>query len=61
LGGGYARVQVNPDGGSSPKWDPASAGLADNTHLIQFLQATASRGTVVRVAICSAAIAGDLL
>jgi hypothetical protein len=60
-GGGYVRVLVNPNGGASPTWDLAAAGLVDNTHLIQFPQATASWGTVVGVAICSAATLGDLL
>jgi hypothetical protein len=43
-GGGYARVQVNPNGGSSPTWDLAADGLVDNTHLIRFPAATASWG-----------------
>lgn len=60
-GGGYARVQVNPNGGASPTWDLAVAGLVDNTHLIQFPQATASCGTVVGVAMCSAAMLAGLL
>ncbi|MGC9336476.1 MAG: phage tail fiber protein [Anaerolineae bacterium] len=55
------RVLVNRNGGSSPTWDLAAAGLVENTHLIQFPQATASWGTVVGVAICSAATLGDLL
>lgn len=60
-GGAYARVQVNPNGGSSPTWDVAAAGLVDNTHDITFPTATASWGTIVGVAICSASTAGDLL
>lgn len=60
-GGGYARVQVSPNGGSSPTWDVASGGALDNTHLIEFPAATASWGTVTGVAICSAASGGDLL
>jgi hypothetical protein len=60
-GGAYARVQVEPNGGSSPTWDLAAGGLVDNTHLVAFPQATASWGTIVGVAICSAASAGDML
>lgn len=60
-GGSYARVQVNPNGGSSPTWDLAAAGLVDNTHLIQFPTPTASWGTVVGVVICDAATLGNLL
>lgn len=60
-GGAYARVQVNVNGGSSPTWDVAASGLVDNTHQISFTTATASWGTIVGVAICSASTAGDLL
>lgn len=60
-GGAYARKQVNVNGGASPTWDLATAGLVDNTHQIDFTTATASWGTIVGVAICSAATAGDLL
>ena len=60
-GGSYARVQVNTNGGSSPTWDLAAAGLVDNTHLIQFATPTAQWGTVVGVVICDAASAGNLL
>lgn len=35
--------------------------MVDDTHLIQFAPATADRGTIVGVAICSAAILGDPL
>ena len=60
-GGAYARVQVNINGGASPTWDLAVAGLVDNTHLIDFANATASWGTIVGVAIVSASSAGDVL
>lgn len=60
-GGSYARKQVNVNGGASPTWDVAAAGLVDNTHDVEFTTATASWGTIVAVAICSAASAGDLL
>lgn len=61
VGGAYARKQVNPNGGASPTWDLAAAGLVDNTNQIDFTTATASWGTIVGVAICSALTAGDLL
>lgn len=60
-GGAYARKQVNVNGGASPTWDVAAAGLVDNTHDVTFTTATASWGTIVAVAICSASTAGDLL
>lgn len=60
-GGAYARKQVNVNGGASPTWDLAAAGLVDNTHDVEFTTATASWGTIVGVAICSAATLGDLL
>ena len=60
-GGSYARVQVNVNGGSSPTWDVAAAGIVDNTHAIDFTTATASWSTVTSVCVCSAASAGDLL
>lgn len=60
-GGAYARVQVNPNGGASPTWDLAASGLVDNTHLVDFPNATASWGTIVGVGIISAATVGDLL
>lgn len=59
--GAYARVQVNPNGGSSPTWNIAAAGLVDNTHIITFPTATASWGTIVGVVIISAAADGDLI
>ena len=60
-GGAYGRKQVNVNGGASPTWDLAAASLVDNTHEIAFAQATADWGTLVAVAICSAATLGDLL
>jgi hypothetical protein len=60
-GGSYARVQVDVNGGTSPTWDLAAAGLVDNTHLIQFPTPTASWGTVVGLVICDASTSGNLL
>lgn len=49
----YARKQVNINGGASPTWDLAAAGLVDNTHDIDFAAASGgSWGTVVALAIC---------
>lgn len=60
-GGAYARVQVNINGGSSPTWEVASGGALDNTHDIDFIQATGDWGTIVAVAVCSLITAGDVL
>jgi hypothetical protein len=60
-GGAYARKQVNVNGGASPTWDLAVAGLVDNTHAVTFVQASASWGTVVGVAIVDALTLGNLL
>jgi hypothetical protein len=64
-GGSYARVQVNPNGGSSPTWDLAVTDgigkLVDNTHDITFPTATADWGTVTHFGIRDAATAGNLL
>lgn len=59
--GAYARELVDVNGGASPTWDVAVAGEVDNTHAITFTTATASWGTIVAIAICSAVTAGDLL
>lgn len=58
---GYAREIVNVNGGASPTWDLAAAGLVDNTHLIQFDTPTGSWGTIVGVAIVDALTLGNLL
>lgn len=60
-GGSYARVQINPNGGSSPTWDVAASGVVDNTHDVSFPEATGSWGTVVAVGIFDASTAGNLL
>jgi len=63
-GGAYARKQVNINGGASPTWDiavEADPSYVDNTHIITFITATASWGTIVGVAICDAATVGELL
>lgn len=60
-GGSYARVQINPNGGSSPTWDVAASGVVDNTHDVSFPEAAGSWGTVVAVGIFDASTAGNLL
>jgi len=60
-GNGYARVQVNINGGSSPTWDVAAAGALQNTHDISIGPATGSWGTITSVVVCSAVTAGDLI
>jgi len=60
-GGSYARKQVNQNGGASPTWDAAAAGIVDNTHAVTFAEATASWGTVTSAAILDAASSGNLL
>lgn len=61
-GNGYARVQVNVNGGASPTWDLAASGLVDNTHDVDLGPASGGNwGTVVAVAILDAVTAGNLL
>jgi hypothetical protein len=60
--GGYVRKQVNINGGASPTWDLAAAGVVDNTHAVDLGPASgAAWGTVIAVVICSASTLGDLL
>lgn len=62
--GGYARKQVNVNGGASPTWDLATdttPAYVDNTHAITFTQATGDWGTIVAVGICDALTLGNLL
>ena len=60
-GNGYAREQVNPDGGASPAWDLASGGALDNAHDIDFTDPTGPWGTTTALAIADALINGNLL
>lgn len=63
-GNNYSRVQVNPNGGSSPTWDLASGAtpaLVQNTHLVQMPTPSGSWGTVTDWAIVNAATTGQLL
>jgi hypothetical protein len=45
-GNDYARVEINPNGGSSPTWDLAVAGALDNTHAVTFPTPIGSWGLV---------------
>lgn len=59
--GGYARVQVNPNGGGSPTWSLASSRAVTNSAAVTLPVATASWGTFVASFIASAATGGDIL
>ena len=64
-GNGYAREQVNVNGGASPTWDLATGTTpteVDNTHVIQLGPASGGNwGTITSVAIVDASTAGNLL
>jgi hypothetical protein len=60
-GNGYAREQVEPNGGSSPTWDDAASGVVDNTHIITMGPPSGDWGTIVATAIVDAATDGNLL
>lgn len=61
-GNNYGRVQVNPNGGSSPTWDLAASGTLDNTHAITFPTPSGSWGLVTSMfVIDSASGAGNVL
>jgi hypothetical protein len=62
-GGSYARVQVNPNGGSAPTWTVASGtGAIENVTLINFPTPSAGWGTITSCFIIdSASGAGNLI
>jgi hypothetical protein len=61
-GGAYARTLVNANGGASPAWNLAAAGVVDNADNVDLGPASGvSWGTIVAVAIVDAATAGNLL
>lgn len=60
-GNGYARKQVNQNGGASPTWDLAAGGTLDNTHEIEFAAATGSWGAITGWALCTALTLGEVL
>jgi len=51
---GYARVEVNANGGAAPTWDLAAAGVVDNTGVITMGPPSGSWGLVTSMAICDA-------
>lgn len=63
--GSYARVTVNPDGGSTPVWNAAVIDgigfVVDNADDITFPVATADWGTITHVGIYDALTVGNLL
>ncbi len=60
-GNGYARALVNPNGGASPSWGLAAAGLVDNLAVVNFNTPTGTWGILTAMAIADAAAAGNLL
>jgi hypothetical protein len=60
-GNGYARAVVNPNGGASPAWALAAAGLVDNLAVVNFNTPTGAWGTLTAMAIVDAATLGNLL
>jgi len=60
-GGSYARVQINNNGGSSPKWAAVSGGAVENNDDVSFPTPTGSWGTVVALIVCDASTNGNLL
>ena len=61
-GGGYARKQVNPNGGAAPTWTVVAGGALSNTHAITFVTPTGSWGLVTSCfLIDSASGAGNIL
>lgn len=63
-GGSYARVQINPNAGSAPKWDLAVSGdpsYVDNAGDVSFPTASADWGTVVSMAVMDAVTSGNML
>lgn len=60
---GYARKQVNVNGGSSPTWDLASSGTVDNTHNIDSGPPTGSWGLITAgfIADSGTHLAGNIL
>lgn len=57
-GGSYARLAVT---NNATNWPASAAGLKSNGILLQFVQATASWGTIVAFGVFDAATGGNLL
>ena len=60
-GSGYARKQVNVNGGAAPTWDLAAAGVVDNGGTIMIGTASASWGTVTGTFVVDASTNGNML
>ena len=60
-GNGYARVQVNINGGSAPVWTVASGGALSNSDDVDLGPASGSWGTITSMVIVDASSAGNLL
>lgn len=60
-GGSYARVQVNPNGGSAPAWSLAASRALASGAVVDMPTATAGWGTVYASFIASALTGGDIL
>jgi hypothetical protein len=61
---GYARKQVNINGGASPTWDLAAGTTpteVENTHAVTLAQASGDWGTITSVAIIDALTVGNML
>jgi len=58
---GYARKQVNINGGASPTWDLVASSVVDNTHDVDIGPASGAWGTIVALAICDGLTVGNLL
>lgn len=54
VGTGYIRKEVDINGGASPTWDLAAAGVVDNTHTITLGPPSASWGLITSMAIVDA-------
>lgn len=60
-GNGYARIEVDVNGGDAPTWSTISGGALSNTHAVEFGPASGSWGTITSVAVVTASSAGQVL
>ena len=60
-GNGYAREQVNINGGAAPDWELSLGGVVENNGEITMGPPTGSWGAITGVAICDALTVGNLL
>lgn len=61
VGGAYARIAVNANGGASPTWSAAAGRAITNLAAVTLAAATGAWGTVVASFIASAISGGDIL